>query len=77
MRISNVGMFVKDLERAKDFFKLYSNDDVKYIVSASGGEFLMEMLPYLDNYNLKEKKPKWVQGFSDTSLLLFYLTTIY
>lgn len=64
-------------ERAKEFFELYSNDDVKYIVSASGGEFLMEMLPYLDSYSLKEKKPKWVQGFSDTSLLLFYLTTKY
>lgn len=64
-------------ERAKEFFELYSNDEIKYIVAASGGEFLMEMLPYLDRYSLKEKKPKWVQGFSDTSLLLFYLTTKY
>lgn len=64
-------------ERAKEFFELYSNDDVKYIIAASGGEFLMEMLPYLDRYSLKGKNPKWVQGFSDTSLLLFYLTTKY
>lgn len=64
-------------ERAKEFFELYSNENVKYIVAASGGEFLMEMLPYLEKYDLKNKNPKWVQGFSDTSLLLYYLTTKY
>ena len=64
-------------ERAKEFYELYSNENVNHIIAASGGEFLMEMIPYLDKYHLQEKNPKWVQGFSDTSLLLFYLTTKY
>lgn len=64
-------------ERAKEFYDLYTDQNVKYIIAASGGEFLMEMLPYLDKYQLNEKNPKWVQGFSDTSLLLYYLTTKY
>lgn len=63
--------------RAEEFYSLYTNHDVKYIIAASGGEFLMEMLPYLDKYDLSTKTPKWVQGFSDTSLLLYYLTTKY
>jgi len=64
-------------ERAKEFYELYCNSKVKHIIASSGGEFLMEMIPYLDKYSLVGKKPKWVQGYSDTSLLLFYLTTKY
>lgn len=64
-------------KRAEEFYSLYTNHDVKYIIAASGGEFLMEMIPYLGKYQLEEKNPKWVQGFSDTSLLLYYLTTKY
>ena len=64
-------------ERAKEFYELWCNDEVKHIIASSGGEFLMEILPWLDKYRLNEKKAKWVQGFSDTSLLLFYLTTKY
>ena len=64
-------------ERAKEFYSSFTNHDIKYIIAASGGEFLMEMLPYLDKYDLNTFQPKWIQGFSDTSLLLFYLTTKY
>ena len=64
-------------ERAKEFYELYCNPEIKHIIAASGGEFLMEILPWLEKYHLEDKKAKWVQGFSDTSLLLFYLTTKY
>lgn len=63
--------------RAKEFVDLWNNTNVKHIISKSGGEFLMEMLPYLHKKNLSLSSPPWVQGFSDTSLLLFYLTTNY
>ena len=63
--------------RAKEFVDLWNNTNVKHIISKSGGEFLMEMLPYLHKENLSLSSPPWVQGFSDTSLLLFYLTTNY
>ncbi len=64
-------------KRAKEFYSSFTNHDIKYIIAVSGGEFLMEMLPYLDEYDLSNTKPKWVQGFSDTSLLLYYLTIKY
>lgn len=61
--------------RAQEFLELWKDEKIKYIISARGGEFLMEMLPYIDKEVVKNSIPKWVQGFSDTSLLLFYLTT--
>lgn len=64
-------------KRANEFLELWENDEVKYIILARGGEFLMEMLPYINRKAIKNSTPKWVQGFSDSSLLLFYLTTNY
>lgn len=63
--------------RANEFIKLWSNDDVKAIITLKGGQFLMEMLPYLDKNKeiFKTSKPKWIQGFSDTTILSYYLTT--
>ena len=60
--------------RAKEFTSLYLNEDVKAIIPPWGGEFLMDMLPYLDYEKLREAKPKWILGFSDISTLLFTLT---
>ena len=62
-------------KRAKEFLELWKDEKIKYIICARGGEFLMEMLPYIDKEVIKNSRPKWTQGFSDSSLLLFYLTT--
>ena len=62
-------------ERAEEFLELWKDENIKYIILARGGEFLMEMLPFLDKEEIRDSMPKWVQGFSDSSLLLFYLTT--
>jgi len=62
-------------ERAESFMNLWSDDNISLILAVSGGEFLMDMLPYLDIKTLKNSNPKWIQGFSDISLLNFYLTT--
>ena len=61
--------------RAEEFMLLWNDERIHNIILARGGEFLMEMLPYLNLEALSEGSPKWVQGFSDSSLLLFYLTT--
>lgn len=63
--------------RANEFMNLWTNKDIQHIIAKSGGEFLMEMIPYLHAIDLTSATPPWVQGFSDTSLLLFYLTTNY
>ena len=65
--------------RAKEFMMLWKDEKVKHIISARGGEFAMEMIPYLHEYKeeLHNLPPKWMQGYSDTSLINFYLTTNY
>lgn len=61
--------------RAKEFISLIENEKVKYIVSACGGDYLMEMLSYLD-YETIARHPKWIQGYSDNTGLLYPITTI-
>jgi len=66
-------------ERANQFMQLWKNPQVSHIIAARGGEFSMEMIPYIHEYNeeLLKLSPKWMQGYSDTSLINFYLTTNY
>jgi len=66
-------------KRAKEFMELWEDKEVLHIISARGGEFSMEMIPYLHKYKeeLNILPPKWMQGYSDTSLINFYLTTNY
>lgn len=67
------------MNRANEFLELWQREDIPYIIVACGGEFLMETLPYLHQNKdiISSQKSKWVQGFSDVSLLNFYLTTNY
>jgi muramoyltetrapeptide carboxypeptidase LdcA involved in peptidoglycan recycling len=60
--------------RAIEFESLYFDSQVKAIIPPWGGEFLMDMLPFLNFESLKKATPKWVMGFSDISTLLFTLT---
>lgn len=61
--------------RANEFMELIKNADVNAIITAKGGEFLLEILPYIDFEQIKQN-PKWVQGYSDTTGLSFCITTI-
>ena len=61
--------------RAKELMELIENKDVDAIITARGGEFLLEILPFLD-FNKIKKNPKWIQGYSDTTGLSFCVTTI-
>ena len=63
-------------QRAKEFMQLLKNDEVKLIIFATGGDFLIEMLDYLDFNELKNIKPKWLQGFSDITSINFLFNTI-
>ena len=62
-------------QRAKEFMELWTDKEVKSIICAEGGNFLCEMLDYLDFEEIKKYEPKWIQGYSDMTTLLFYLTT--
>jgi muramoyltetrapeptide carboxypeptidase LdcA involved in peptidoglycan recycling len=60
--------------RAKELAELITNPEVKWIISAKGGDFLMEVLPYLDFKKLKQY-PTWFQGYSDNTGITFTVTT--
>ena len=60
--------------RADQLHELISDKDVSWIVSAKGGNFLVEMLEHLD-FSLIKENPKWIQGYSDNTSLLFAITT--
>ncbi len=62
--------------RAKEFESLIKDEKVKAIISAKGGDYLCEMLEYVD-FEAVKKNPKWIQGFSDNTGVLFPLTTKY
>ena len=62
-------------ERAKEFNEMIE-DESKLILCASGGEFLSEILPYIEFEKL-QRNPKWVEGFSDPTGLLYTITTKY
>lgn len=60
--------------RGKEFNDLIKDKSVKMIMSASGGDYNIEMLPFIDEEAVKAN-PKWVMGASDPTNILYYLTT--
>ena len=62
-------------ERALQLEELFKNNDIKVIVSANGGEFLIEILPYID-FRIIKNNPKWFCGYSDNTGISFVITTM-
>ena len=73
VRCSVKGRSASSKERTDELESLYKDDNVKAIICASGGDFLLEMLSELD-FNVIKDNPKWLQGFSDPTGLLFTIT---
>lgn len=73
-RSDNKGRSSDAATRAKELSDLVNDPRVRVIIAACGGEFLLEMLPYVDYMAIKNS-PKWIQGFSDTTGLSFTITT--
>lgn len=63
-------------ERANEINDMFKNKDIDMILCATGGEFLVEILPYV-NFDLIKNNPKLVAGFSDPTGLLYPITTKY
>lgn len=57
--------------RAKEFMDMIQNPEIDAIIPPWGGELLIEILEHLD---FSKIGPKWVLGYSDTSLLLLAIT---
>lgn len=64
------------ITRSKELESLFSNDEVKMVAIARGGDFLFDMLDKI-NFEYLAKHPKWLAGSSDPTSLLYILTTNY
>jgi len=74
VRSSLKGRSSSSIEQARELETLFLNDDVAMIFCACGGDFLVEMLSYF-NFQKVLDHPKWLQGYSDPTGLLFVITT--
>lgn len=61
-------------ERAKEINAMFSNKEIDMLLCAAGGEFLVEILPYID-FDIIKENPKFIAGFSDPTGLLYPITT--
>ena len=61
-------------KRGKELNELISDKKVKTVIAAKGGNYMLEMLPYIDFDNIKNN-PKWLCGMSDPTNMLFTCTT--
>jgi len=61
------------LTRANELNSLLDNKDVKIIVCAKGGDYMVEMLPFVD-FKKIANSGKWLMGYSDPTNILFPLT---
>lgn len=62
--------------RAKEINDMFQNKDIKMLLCATGGDFLIEILPYI-NFEIIKDNPKLIAGFSDPTGLLYPITTKY
>ena len=67
--VSNTAMI-----RAREFMELISNPEISCVICATGGDFLTDILPYID-FSKISSNPKWVMGASDPTNLLYVITT--
>lgn len=74
VRTSKKGRSSSAISRAKQLESLFEDKDVNAIICAAGGDFLLEMLSEFDFEKVK-KHPKWLQGYSDPTGLLYVITT--
>ncbi len=61
-------------KRGEEFNSLYADDDIAFVMSAAGGDYNIEMLPYIDQ-ELVRNNPKWFCGYSDPTSIEMLLTT--
>lgn len=63
-------------DRAHELNKMIKDKNIDVLICAAGGEFLVEILPYVD-FELFRENPKLIAGFSDPTGILYPLTTKY
>ena len=62
--------------RAEEINEMFENKDIDFILCSNGGDFLVEILPFV-KFELLKNNPKFVAGFSDPTGLLYPITSKY
>lgn len=62
--------------RGEEFNELLKNKEVEMIFCASGGDFCLSSLEYID-FDLIKDNVVWIEGYSDPTSILYYITTKY
>ena len=74
VRSSVNGVSTNEEKRANELNNAINNKDIKALIACSGGDFLIQILDLIKFNDLK-KNIKWIQGQSDITSLLYYITT--
>ena len=74
VRMSEKGVSSDSKTRARQLEYLFEEPFVQAIICVGGGDFLLEMLSEV-NLEKIEKNPKWIQGYSDPTGILYLITT--
>lgn len=74
VRSSEKGRSADGRTRAKELGELVRDPEIDWIISAKGGDYLVEMLSFMD-WELIKNNPIWFQGFSDNTGIAFTVTT--
>lgn len=76
VRNSNKGVSSTARNRALELNKAICDKDVQALIACSGGDYLIQILDLISYKNILNNL-KWIQGQSDITPLLFYITTNY
>ena len=60
--------------RGSEFNRLFNDSEISAVLCASGGDYVLEMLPYVDQEAVL-RDPKWFCGYSDPTAIEMLLTT--
>ena len=72
-KVTDKGRSADAVTRADELNALFKNDRVKAVIAAKGGNFLNEVMEYVD-FEEMCRQPKWYQGYSDNTWLTYVLT---
>lgn len=75
-KVADQGRSADAVTRAAELNALLKNDGVKAVIAAKGGNFLNEVMEYID-FEAICRQPKWFQGYSDNTWLTYVLTVKY
>lgn len=74
VRNSENGVSSSAFNRSMELSRSIKDSNVKALIACSGGDYLIQILNLID-LNCIKKNVKWIQGHSDITPLLFYITT--